>query len=71
MVPEVLEHSQVYTLALQKKTAYNAERYLPAGVSLSEPVALDEVWATLDAYARSRTDRCLHLDTDAPLDVCP
>jgi 2',3'-cyclic-nucleotide 2'-phosphodiesterase (5'-nucleotidase family) len=61
-----------YDLVLQKRAALHPDEQLGLGVAfVSSPTPLEEVWATLDAYARAREAACRYLDADASLPSCP
>lgn len=64
------EPGQSYTLALQKCTAWNPDRFF-TGVTFEDLREGDEAWAVLDAYGRQRTAECLYLDADEALPGCP
>lgn len=64
--------SQTYTLVVQKRGAFHPDEQFGATITFaSPPEALEEVWETLDAYARARTAACQMLDADMPLSRCP
>ncbi|MGO2074530.1 MAG: metallophosphatase, partial [Pseudoalteromonas sp.] len=69
ILPEVINNSQSYTLALQKGPAFNSVLFFN-NVTLTEPQLLSEAWETLDNYARYRTTQCFHIDTDTQLNSC-
>ncbi len=70
LLPTDLDAEAAYRVALQKHVAFDPDDQLPPGAFLSHPVALSEVWAALEAYARKRTGQCLHLDADSPIPGC-
>ncbi len=68
--PTSISDAATYTLVLQKRPAFHPDEQLAPSLVLPTPEPLEEAWATLDAYARSRTAACLHVDTDTPLPGC-
>lgn len=68
--PSAIDDAASYTLVLQKRPAFHPDEQLAPSLALDAPEALEETWATLDAYARARTASCLHVDTDTPLSGC-
>lgn len=70
VAPQEPEPEEVFSLALNKRTAFHPEDYLPPAVTVGEPVFLNEVWEVLDSYARGRTRACLFLDREEPIPGC-
>ena len=68
--PEEVDPAETYSLALNKRTAFHPEDYLPLDVTVGPPSFLSEIWEVLDGYARQRTRACLYLDDDRRIPGC-
>lgn len=69
--PETIESSTTYTLAVQKRSAFHPDEFLPEGVTFAgEPVFGSEAWEMMDAYARERQAMCLGIDVDVAIPDC-
>ncbi len=68
--PSQTQPATLYTIAMQKRTAYRPDLHLPHGVTLFSLRQSDEVWMALVKYAVRRQEACLYLDADEPLPGC-
>jgi hypothetical protein len=70
LLPATTTPTQTYTLALQKRPAYQPATWFP-GLALQSLAFGSEAWEALDFYARQRTAACLYLDVDQMPSPCP
>lgn len=69
--PATIDASSMYTLAVQKRSAFHPDEFLPEGVVFATaPTFGSEAWEMMEAYAREREGLCLGVDVDTPLADC-
>lgn len=71
VLPDAIDPTASYRVALQKFAATVPANYLPAGVGIDQVEFAKETWEVLDVYTRARTAACKYLDSDERLPTCP
>jgi 2',3'-cyclic-nucleotide 2'-phosphodiesterase (5'-nucleotidase family) len=70
VLPATTVPTQSYTLAIQKRPAYQPANWFP-GLALTNVAFGSEAWEALDFYGKQRTTACLFLDVDQKPSPCP
>jgi 2',3'-cyclic-nucleotide 2'-phosphodiesterase (5'-nucleotidase family) len=69
--PATINPSQTYLLAIQKRTAFHPDVYLPPGVTvIGTPMEGAEAWDVLTSYAKTRQAACQYIDDDSTIPGC-